>query len=297
MSGFRQLADVLSGWTDCGVDTKKSSGKRRNRKSGSRQQSDLNLARTIEAEIIPRLMLAHQQEARTRVAKKESAARILEEDVAEFSRLLLDHDGGVALQFVRVLQSKGLGTDRIMVDLLAASAKLLGEWWRTDICDFAEVTIGLSRLQQLLHEISPRFDDEVVPYAPERRILLAPTPGEQHTFGIMLVEEVFRRSGWLCCSCMPRNKAELARSIRGQWFEVVGLSVSSMVLLENLTSAIQSVRSASRNKNVVVVVGGPVFLDNPELAGRVGADVAAGDGYEALEKLGRLIGRMAERPI
>lgn len=300
MSGFRQLADVLSSWTDCDVDPQQVRGKRRRRRAlaeDTRRDACDSLARTIEGEIIPRLMLAHQKDAKARNAKKAPSRRITEEDVSEFSRLIIEHDGAVALEFVRVLQSKGLSTDKIYLNLLAASAKLLGEWWRQDVCDFADVTIGLSRLQQFLHEVAPRFDDEVIPDVPERRILLIPTPGEQHTFGIMLVEEIFRRSGWLCCSSMPRNKAELIRSVHSQWFEAVGLSVSSILLLENVASAIQAVRSASQNKNVVVVVGGPVFLDNPEFAKRVGADFSAMDGREALQKLGSLLERTVKRPI
>lgn len=300
MSGFRQLADVLSSWTDCEVDPQQVRRKPRRRRvltEETRRDACDSLARTIEGEIIPRLMLAHQKDSKARNAKKAPSRRITEDDVSEFSRLIIEHDGAVALEFVRVLQSKGLGVDKIYVDLLAASARLLGEWWRQDVCDFADVTIGLSRLQQFLHEVAPRFDDEVVPEVPERRVLLIPTPGEQHTFGIMLVEEIFRRSGWLCCSGMPRSKAELARSVRNQWFEAIGLSVSSIVLLENVASAIQTVRSASQNKNVVVVVGGPVFLDNPEFAKRVGADFSAIDGREALQKLGSLLERTVKRPI
>ena len=43
-----------------------------------------------------------------------------------------------------------------MVDLLAPAARLLGEYWEDDRCDFVDVTMGLWRLQEVVHEIAAR---------------------------------------------------------------------------------------------------------------------------------------------
>ena len=74
-----------------------------------------------------------------------------------------------------------------------------------------------------------------------------------------------------------------------QHFDVVGISVGWGALVENIASAIQSIRRASLNKNVVVLVGGNLFLENPAFVSRVGADGTAEDGRQAILQLRSLL--------
>ena len=73
-------------------------------------------------------------------------------------------------------------------------------------------------------------------------------------------------------------------------FAVVGLSCASDVRLDGLASRVQSVRRASRNRSVGVMVGGRSFVERPELVGLVGADATAADGREASRRAKRLRG-------
>lgn len=139
--------------------------------------------------------------------------RILPEDVAECCRLVLEHDIAVSQQFISVLMSRGVPPEALYLELLAPTARLLGEMRKADMCDFTDVTVGLSRLQQLLHAISPQFENEVTDRFCDRRILLMPVPCEQHTFGIMPIEEFFRREGWDCCSGMPKTQRDIVRRV------------------------------------------------------------------------------------
>lgn len=299
MSGFRQFADVLNSWGDCEPEPKtrrklKVRGEGSHKFAGAEQFS---LAKTIESEVIPRLMLAHRASGSTeyQALQQDGAHHASADEVEEFSRLVLNHDCPIALEYLRVLVARGVSADAIYLELLAPAARLLGELWKADLCDFTDVTIGLSRLQQLLHEISPQFEPEVGPPVVDRRVLLVPLPGEQHTLGIMLVEEFFRREGWETCSGMPKSQAELARRVAAEHFDVVGVSVSCVVLLDKLAAAIEAVRAASLNKGVLVMVGGPVFLDHPEYAQRVGADSTATDGRDAVLQVRSLSERVASR--
>jgi MerR family transcriptional regulator, light-induced transcriptional regulator len=62
---------------------------------------------------------------------------------------------------------------------------------------------------------------------------------------------------------------------------VVGLSVSCEVQLDALVSTIRLIRRASRNQAVGILVGGPVFVEHPEMVPLVGADATAVDGRQA----------------
>ncbi len=60
-----------------------------------------------------------------------------------------------------------------------------------------------------------------------------------------------------------------------EWFGVVGLSISAERHLESLRRSIEMVRARSRNKDVGVIVGGPIFSGRPELCLEIGADGTA----------------------
>lgn len=295
MSGLRQFADVLNSWTECEPlpgDSRATTSKPHRFKDRDRVRQR-SLAEAIESEVIPRLMLAHRVSKSTEYQPtiRDLNPHVTAADVAEFSRLVLEHDSAVAQQFTQVLRARGVSAEALYLELLAPTARLLGEMWKADLCDFTDVTIGLSRLQQLLHEISPQFDSEAVEKRTDSRILLVPVPGEQHTLGIMLVEEFFRREGWDCCSAMLKTDQDLIRRVKTERFDVVGLSVSCVVWLERLAALIQAVKAASLNRNVLIMVGGPVFLDRPDFAQLVGADATAVDGRQAVLQLRSLSDR------
>lgn len=161
------------------------------------EQRSMLLAKAVEYEIIPRLMLAHRYPHEC-VAVMPVIEQVAPEDVLEFARLVLHEDDASLKDSVMLLRSRGIPVQSIFLDLLAPVARHLGELWEKDLCDFTEVTIGLGRLQQVLRDNSADFSQpEAVNDAPPgRRILLAPCPGEQHTFGLSLVAEFFHRAGW-----------------------------------------------------------------------------------------------------
>jgi len=49
-----------------------------------------------------------------------------------------------------------------------------------------------------------------------------------------------------------------------------------------LTATICALRRASRNREIGVLVGGPLLIEKPELAEIVGADATAADGPQAV---------------
>jgi methanogenic corrinoid protein MtbC1 len=249
------------------------------------EQRLLKLTRTIEVEIIPRLLLANGGLPRAEQGGLVPAPA----DVAELADLLLTRDGATAFSFVDGLRLRGARVETLYLDLLAPAARHLGDLWCDDICSFSDVTVGLVRLQQVLRELSPSFHDEVAPRQLNRRALLVPTPGEQHTFGLNMVAEFFRRAGWDVWTMATASEDKLARIVRRKWFALVGLSLGSESKLERLSSGIRSVRRASRNRSIGVMVGGPIFVAQPDLVALVGADATASDGQEATRQAERML--------
>jgi methanogenic corrinoid protein MtbC1 len=240
------------------------------------------LVRTIESEIVPRLVLtrrATRGQDMWHATENQSPDRA---DVSELVRLLMAHDVSVASAYVEAVRQRGASLEAVCLELLAPAARQFGMLWDHDECDFVQVTVGLCRLHQLLRELSPEFGATEIDRKLNRRILLAPCPGEQHTFGLSLVAQFLRRADWDVWHEFPASGAEIVDIVRQNWFAVIGLSVGTQARLDALAATIGVIRRESRNPGIGVLVGGPILVERPELARLVGADATAADGPQAV---------------
>ncbi|WP_431281999.1 cobalamin B12-binding domain-containing protein [Humitalea sp. 24SJ18S-53] len=240
----------------------------------------LLLARTIERDVIPRLVLAHRT-TRAAYVDRPPGLTPTPQDVATLTALAIRADLKDVEAFVDGVQAAGIPLDRVYLDLLAPVARRLGEMWEADECDFATVTMGLAALQQVVLNSGRRFTQ--APQRPRvgRRALLAPTPGETHTFGLVIVAEFFRRAGWEVWSGTGASQPEIVAKVRGEHFAIAAFSMAREDHTAALADLIQRVRRASVNRRIGILVGGAIFAERPRLVSDIGADATAADGDEA----------------
>lgn len=232
------------------------------------------LARTIETEVIPRLVRQHRQEA------VDGAQAPTPEELQAMVHALIDDSDERILALVQQLRRRGVPVATVYLDLLTPAARELGELWEQDRVDFATVTVSLGRLQRLLRQLSPDFGSEVQHPRHGRRVLLTQPDTEQHMFGLSMVAEFFRRDGWDVLGGVAGVGIDATAWTRRDWFDAVGFSIGSEQGLPWLRDTIAQVRKLSRNRGVVVLVGGPIFSLHPQWAADVGAD-ATTDGRSA----------------
>lgn len=259
------------------------------------EPSAMVLARMIEGDIIPRLLLAHRRSWRAPAETAPPIEPIDQDRVDAFARLAMRHEVGVLMAHVNVIMDQGVSLDEVYLDLLAPVARRLGEMWEEDLCAFTDVTVGLCRLQQVVHELASQTPRAAEQTSAARRALFASAPGEQHTFGLVVINEFFRKAGWRTWTEPAVSRQELVQLVRTRWFELVGLTVSCEENLEQLPDMIMSLRRASQNRAVAIMVGGRVFAERPDLAQRLGADATAIDGKEAVQKAESLVDGLAAR--
>ena len=258
-------------------------------------QSDsnrLSVADTIECEIVPRLVLA-QGGGRRSAAK---AAGFDAAAVAAFAETLLSKDASAPAAHIERLLAGRATLGDICLDLLAPAARCLGEMWDDDRATFTDVMLGLSVLQNLLRQYGPRYRSPSTQEA-HHRILLAAAPGETHLFGILMVEEFFRRAGWDVTCLVDTEAGALGRLVREESFSVVGLSASCDALLEPLAGCIHRIRRETRNRSVGIMVGGRVFSDRPDCVALVGADTVAFDGLQAVRQARNMLTMLSDRTL
>ena len=256
-------------------------------------EGDRTLLDLVEGEIIPRLMLAHRDRRDT-----PSEPDIRYAESVAFACALLERSPAAARQLVDDHLERGVRLESIFLDLFAPAARYLGELWESDQCNFSQVTLCLWRLQSLLHELSPSFHagsgSAELARTAERRILMATLPGQQHTFGLSMLSEFFRREGWVVLSIPSPEPGETQAALSRHWFDVLALSASMDYEVDDLAKTIQAARKTSLNPRLTVMVGGPLFLRQPELAEQIDADGVSTDAIDALQLASQLIQRQKD---
>jgi len=255
-----------------------------------------HIVRTIEADIIPRLVRAHQPSPSALAEPAATPdARPSDAEILHFVELVLaDRETGY-MDLIERLRARCVSVENVYLGLLTPAARELGRRWDDDLASFSDVTVAIGRLQRLMRGLSQSFGSEVEASADGRRILLIPAPGEQHTFGLSIVAEFFRRAGWEVVGADGEEGLDASTVVRNEWYDVIGISVGVEARLDWLKSGITALRGASRNRAIGVLVGGPVFALYPERAAEVGADATALDGRQAPDVAESLLGSRARR--
>jgi methanogenic corrinoid protein MtbC1 len=239
------------------------------------------LERTIQNEIVPRLLLSHRAGPVPPSVSAAVARELSDADVSAFLELVRGLHDTQPSEFVRDLVERGTPVDAVYLDLLAPTAHRLGQLWDADACDFVEVTLAMGRMQRVLRDLSQVFLADAARTETVGNVLLTCVPGEQHTLGIIMVGEFLLRDGWRVLVGAPWTEQDLHAMARTEWYDVIGFSVGCENRLSALKREIGRLRAGSRNPHVRILVGGKVFIDDPSMVERVGADAAAADAREA----------------
>ncbi|MEM1433662.1 MAG: cobalamin B12-binding domain-containing protein [Pseudomonadota bacterium] len=273
------------------------------------------LVKILEADVIPKLAAArgiqlaplHQwvsnssQHDYTR-QRAASPATVNSEQLDAFLESLLDDDLTKAWEIVErhLKQDGALGFMNCCQDLLQPVAQTLGEMWEADTADFHQVTRAIGHLQALLRRMpsgpNPALTERVTPSPHDGqhpRVMLLPAAGEQHTLGISMLGRAFSDAGWLIDGGPGLSIAESRRRMARSSYDVLGISISCACWIESTATQIEELRSASRNRELQVLIGGPLLSLEPNLVTLLGADDSATNLHEALEVAAAMLNRSA----
>ena len=188
-----------------------------------------------------------------------------------------------ARQVVFGWQRQGKSLEDIYMQGITPCARLLGEWWCADRLDFAMTTIASSYLQQLLHDFSAEFLQEVPQERNGWSLLLVTEPGAQHSMGLFMLSEFFKRAGWHVTVGVPQDVAEFKRLFQSDWFDAVGVSVSTDRHLETLATLLPQLKQSADNLRMRIFLGGPMAVLASERLHGMDAEVLAQDAPESVK--------------
>jgi methanogenic corrinoid protein MtbC1 len=255
------------------------------------------LNRLVDDEILPQLAGAFAASRESCSGNIEPmsylgypAGPVTPADIEALYRAVLGRSAERPEQVLAEVNARGARNGELLEGLLRPAANRLGDGWLNDECSFFDVTIGMSKLHQLLHLEAGKLPRARLgrPDA-SRTVLLAGAPGEQHLFGLGVVEQGFLAAGWRVIMMAGADWAEVCDQLRNEHCDVVGLSCAGERLRPVIKSAIDDARLASSNRDIKVIVGGHLFLSDSSLVSLVGADAAASDSQSAVESATRLL--------
>jgi methanogenic corrinoid protein MtbC1 len=252
----------------------------------------VRVVNTLKTQIIPKIVLALRKAPAPKPV--ESIEERSPSSVEHLTALAFGNNDDAPFAYVEDLMAQGSTVESVFLELLAPAARHLGTLWESDATDFVHVTLAVSRLQRIMRRLGENFADETGQGGGES-VLLTIIPGEQHSFGLSMVAEFFRRAGWNLCTGPFASHQELTALVHNHWFDIVGFSVSSDRRLDELKKDIRDIRRDSRNRNVGVILGGPMVIAQPDLVASMGADMMSADATAAPQQARGLIEQIKSR--
>lgn len=242
------------------------------------------LVNVIEASVIPQIT-----QVRTADADIAKCPGIGEREVDSLLEAVLGGHDKSAKNILKQHVNSGTSDEQICLDLLAPTAGRLGSGWLSDDVSFYQVTTGVAQLQSLLRSLDRLRLSIAASAGCGHKVILCGAPGEQHLFGLSMLEFFFRREGWDTISTVGMSPDETLSILKRGPCDLVAFSCSCSGLLDDLASAIQLTRNESIKHDIKIMVGGQLFSNNPDLVSAVGSDAGACDANEAVRVARSLI--------
>jgi methylmalonyl-CoA mutase cobalamin-binding subunit len=157
-------------------------------------------------------------------------------------------------------------------------ARRLGRAWEDDSLGFADVTVGMSRLQAILREIGRDWSADHDP-APVRRaatVLLIVPEKEQHTLGAMVLMGLLRRRGISVALRIAPSAPDLRGLFAGSAFDAVMVSVGQASGVEACRTLVRTLKDLTHGR-MPIAVGGAVLGIMQDVREQTGADMASND--------------------
>ena len=187
--------------------------------------------------------------------------------------------GGAAVsEIFAYLRAQPLSTAR-KAYLLEMAARRIGEGWSCDNLNFVDVTVAVGRLQSTFRRLS----QETVACTSRRSsgtVLIMPAPGEEHIFGMLFVEEMFRAAGWSTTMAMPEAPAEWLRRTTQNAHDVICISWASEARAEALHECLRAINKSPRTR---VIAGGQAAIRNFDRLKNMGVDLVSDSPQVALD--------------
>lgn len=248
--------------------------------------------RELKASLPDELVVNLAREVIMRLASRDRAfdAVPLDPSPAELEELcsaLISDDDTAAADIITAVRADGTPPDVVYLRHLAAAARMLGEWWIADRANFVEVTVGTGRMFAIMRGMRHLFESNS--YSPEKSAIFATVPGEDHTLGVRMAADIFRKNGWEIVLKVGLGHDDLIAGIEEGPGRIIGLSISGRHSVDALSRLVVALHICCPDRRLLV--SGQNIDDIRPLLALMGLDGIAGDIDEAKEQMAGLLDR------
>lgn len=215
-----------------------------------------------------------------------------DEEIDRITQLLLSTEDGAFELAITVLKTHGVSINYIVLDLIPTIARRLGKEWEDDTLSFAEVSIGVNRLERVIHKLDYLFQVTQLEKRGNKSILISAFPDSQHSLGTLILSNYFIHSGWRVYRPENTSLKSISQEIESHSHDAIGISISCDEQLEQLENIISTLRGKSKNPKVMVLIGGPLYNKAPEKFAQIGADIKAFTPEESVQKLEQMLSQI-----
>jgi MerR family transcriptional regulator, light-induced transcriptional regulator len=192
-------------------------------------------------------------------------------------------DQHLAFDLVERARAVGLDLPTLYLEVLQPALREIGRLWQENELTVAEEHLATAITQSAMLRIYGSHD---LREGTGPLLIAACAETERHEIGLRMLCDFLDLEGWETVFLGPSVPAEdLARMVVDRRPDAVALSASITPHLPQLRSTIATIRAAAGDDQPLIVIGGRPFLDQPELAERLGADLCAPDAAEAAKLL------------
>ena len=202
-------------------------------------------------------------------------------DALQQAALHTDHDRCGAV--LHRAFAGGVTSAAIRDVVIPATARSLGELWRSDTLAFADVTIATARLQGLVRTIAAQ-DPSAVRHAEGKAVCVIVPAGTHHTLGASILVQQLRHRGLSVRFMLDATRGDMRTALRNGRPDAVFISSIAAERLDNIAPIIEEVRR--HPAGIPVVVGGPDTVSQADIRALTGADHVTKDIETALNLCG-----------
>ncbi|MBU3559345.1 cobalamin-dependent protein [Polynucleobacter sp. Nonnen-W13] len=215
-----------------------------------------------------------------------------DEEINRITQLLLSTEDGAFELAITVLKTHGVSINYIILDLIPTIARRLGKQWEDDTLSFAEVSIGVNRLERVIHKLDYLFQVTQLEKRGDHSILISVFPESQHSLGTLILSNYFIHSGWRVYRPENTSLKSISRELESNKHDAIAISISCDEQLERLPNTISVLREKSKNPKIIVLIGGPLYNKAPAKFDHIQADIKAFTPEECVERLNLVLSQI-----
>ncbi|MEO9825056.1 MAG: cobalamin B12-binding domain-containing protein [Paracoccaceae bacterium] len=152
-------------------------------------------------------------------------------------------------------------TDRdLYLNLLAATARRMGELWDNDKASFLYIQCAMQRIETILRDQMPPEPTSAKDF--RRNAIFATLPNEAHTIGLNMAASIQRSKGWNIELLRRLATRPLLNAIQESEATILGISIGSSKSVRDLYSVVDMVRA--RRPDIRILVSGSLVATDPK---------------------------------